>query len=228
MKRLFMAILLLLNSIMPAWASDESGASSAKTPGLSGFYLGTAVGYGYSITTEVGTVNGIPTAISPWEMNPNGLTFGGFLGYHWQFPGTPFVIGLEGAVLGANMKDVVQVAPTQEQSHKINSTWEFRGKVGGFIKNIFIYAAGGYTGAVIETTYTCCGERWSSTKLFNGWTLGGGLEFSVTPHWKIRADYQYKEFRKKTTIDFAPQFPGILTHSDPSFNQVTFGIAYQF
>ncbi len=43
----------------------------------------------------------------------------------------------------------------------------------------------------------------SESDTFTGWTLGGGLEYLVSPGWSVKAEYQYFDFgTQHSSVDY--------------------------
>ena len=68
-----------------------------------------------------------------------------------------------------------------------------------------------------------------------GWAVGGGLEWMVSPHWTVKAEYLFVDFGKAATTGFianpaiAPGYAqGLSTSSDLSASIARAGVNYKF
>ena len=55
------------------------------------------------------------------------------------------------------------------------------------MNNILLYATGGLAYGGGEVDFGVASESRSAI----GWTVGGGLEVALTPHWSAKAEYLY-------------------------------------
>jgi len=62
-----------------------------------------------------------------------------------------------------------------------------------------------------------------------GWTLGGGVEYAVNPHWSVRGEYRYADFGRMSESPAATSMGAFYAadrHLDQ--NQVQVGLSYKF
>ncbi len=179
-----------------------------------GFYIGGFAGGAWGerdvSTTETGSIppgfgfNGVG---DNWGYDL-GSSFigGGTLGYNWQAPGSPLLVGVEGE-LGYVHSRGSAADPKSPNLDTVASArvgdWYgvLAGRLGWTgLPNWLIYIKGGavWTERHAETVDACfvfpCGAatvdaRGSSTK--TGWTVGGGAEWMFAPHWSVKAEYLY-------------------------------------
>ena len=140
---------------------------------------------------------------------------GGQVGYNFQMGNV--VLGLEGDVGGATSGSQNIVRTTSGTDEIPGGTYigsgtqtpgvisTIRARVGYAFDRTLVYFTGG--GAFAGSsgsgsiTYTPTGDT-APTATFtgggsgtrSGWTLGGGLEYAVTPHWTIKAEDLYANF----------------------------------
>jgi len=155
------------------------------------------------------------TAASSPLLNPNGIVAGGHAGFNYQTGS--FVWGLEGDFsyfrLRANSAGTFPFPSTLpggflgpptltfNTSTQISTDWllTLRPRLGFTAGNALFYATGGLavtnekvnqtTGVLNGGTFT---SSISETRL--GWTIGGGIEYMLTPNWTIRAEYLHLDF----------------------------------
>lgn len=185
-----------------------------------GFYVGGSVGARWADvdwdTTEL-NIGGAPDQ-STRSANFDSTSFRGglYVGYNWQFAPL-WIVGLEGDIAWAdNSKTIASLpgidgprygyiaAPGDSTSVREKSDASVRGRLGYLVSpTMLAYATGGVSWLRIETQATCvvtgtgwCGrphdETYTTTKA--GWTIGGGLEWMLTPNWLARAEYRYADY----------------------------------
>lgn len=155
------------------------------------------------------------TAASSPLLNPNGYVAGGHAGFNYQTgslvlglegdfsyfrlrassAGTfPFPSTLAGGVLGP---PTLTFSATTE----ISTDWllTVRPRAGFAVGNALFYATGGLAVTnekVSQIAGVLSGASFTSTisETRVGWTVGGGLEYMLTPNWTIRAEYLHLDF----------------------------------
>jgi outer membrane immunogenic protein len=184
-----------------------------------GLYLGGQIGYAWGTDTVTVSPFGFGT-----NFTPNGVVGGAHVGYNLQF--NQFVAGLEGDVEGTGISRNFSPGGVTYNTH-IPVQGSIRARVGIAFDQVLLYATGGAAFAGFETTVTGFGsDRTSETRA--GWTVGGGLEYAVTPNWSIRAEYRYADFG-----DFAQPTPftfgiGTFVNHHETENAVRGGFSYKF
>jgi outer membrane immunogenic protein len=134
---------------------------------------------------------------------------GGLLGYNYQFGGN-WVIGAEadgGYLWERNSNSVEFEDSALERDVKISGSFKthylftFGGKVGYALCNWLPYVTGGlavgdtdFNGQVVVRDFRDEEDlrfQHNNTQSRAGWFVGGGLEYRLTNHWRLRAQYQY-------------------------------------
>ena len=187
-----------------------------------GFYVGLYGGAGWGNhdrSNSVGLNN---------SYNSNGGLIGGLAGYNWQ-GNSPLVVGLEGDIAWANIKgDDGGAGGTVDQS-EYRWLGSVRGRIGYAFDNWLLFGTGGWAFANIRHTNSS-GTTIVATDSFDnsrsGWTVGGGIEYAVTPNWTTRLDYRYFDFGSYSNS--APA-NGVFPYSVGNRLQtVTVGLSYKF
>lgn len=218
-----------------------------------GFYIGVRGGYGW----DVGDVNLIPLP-SAAAFNTNALTThpdaegfvgGGELGYNWQI--NRVVLGVETDLSGSGMDGDshqsplftpggVPLLPSRFDASK-NVDWfgTVRGRI-GFVPwcRTLVYGTGGLAYAHVNSD--------AVSDFFNvpqlhfpasrddiqfGWTAGAGVEFAMSKHWTIKAEYLYCDVGDDSrTVQENPPLPpfAIRYRWDTQFHTVTAGLNFKF
>lgn len=192
-------------------------ADSASSFNWTGPYVGVHLGYGWGnadtafspLPTTAGFFNLAPTTLSP---NPSGVTGGLQAGYNYQAGG--FVFGIDADFSGTGMSGTTTVSPIIQsdgtpfpgdgllRAHQdIGWYGTLRPRAGyAVLPTLLVYATGGL--AYGDVTYSAKTDfrpagtaayatHFSKTKA--GWTVGGGVEYAVSTHITVRAEYLYMD-----------------------------------
>lgn len=194
------------------------------------------------------TVGAIPTSV---DLSEDGIIGGGQLGYNWQV--NSWVLGLEGDFDGTNAKADKTVGPititgyvpiTTTYSRALNWLATVRGRVGfTATPSLLLYATGGLAVGEVKIGNalicpTCAPPASteattsnSNTDTETGWTVGGGLEWMLAPHWSFKAEYLYVDLGSHdSTISYTyGGYNSTMTSSvDERFNVARIGLNYHF
>jgi outer membrane immunogenic protein len=211
-----------------------------------GFYVGGDVGAAW--LSESATWNPLPDPATfgafPNSANDRGVAFlgGAHAGYDYQVM-PDWVVGLEGdwtwtkAGGTATAPWVPQPGATTTSA---NLDWlaSARGRIGYLVTpDIMTYATGGAAWAKINysAVSTDPGIGYSATTDFSstqtGYAVGGGLEWTMTDNWTVRAEYLYYQFNKGPNV--IAQAPGGLPPSNfvwgnANISVARAGVSYKF
>jgi outer membrane immunogenic protein len=170
----------------------------------SGCYAGLNAGGGWARTRFTNTVNTTDFGhLLPGESftyTYDGFVGGGQIGCNYQV--SQWVFGVEGTFAGTSIKGDASdqiILFDDVFTTRINTLATVTGRVGYAWNNVLLYAKGGYAGAHVKFSVsdTCCGGgispmgAGSDSHWQNGWTVGAGLEYGLTPNWIIGAEYNY-------------------------------------
>lgn len=175
-------------------------------PSWAGWYIGLNIGGG----SERNYFNDIGSnAVNQTDVNTNhsGSFFigGAQIGYNWQ--NGNFVYGVEGDFSGLSKPGGTYVINASNQCCTYGShiPWlaTVRGRLGVTIGDgeTLLYGTGGLaighvSAHVDETFYSEPIIDYSSTRV--GWTVGGGIERMITPHWTIALEGLYADLGSYT------------------------------
>ena len=166
-----------------------------------GCYIGVHAGGGWARTEFTNTVN---TTAAFGHLDPgegftytyDGFVGGGQAGCNYQI--NQWVLGVEGTFAGTTIKaDASDLAVLNDDvfTTKINSLATVTARIGYAWNNVLLYGKGGYAGANVQFAVSdTVGPNFgagSQTRWQSGWTVGGGLEYGLTPNWIIGAEYNY-------------------------------------
>jgi outer membrane immunogenic protein len=170
----------------------------------SGFYIGAQAGYGWT-DVDMAFSNGAPSGTN----NVDGVLVGGHLGWQHQTPGG-WVFGIEGDGEWSNADGgfVDLSGITSEGFVELDWQASARARLGFASGSWLAYVTGGGAFGGFDVAWGPAGgpfDVFSTTEI--GWTVGGGLEFMVAPHFSLGAEYRYTDFGNET--DEHASFPGV-------------------
>ena len=202
---------------LPQRDSKDKEVMAAPAPSCdyswTGFYIGINGGYGWgSADTDFVPLPDATSffALEPTTLNPDpaGFIGGGQLGYNFQW--NWLVLGAETDFQGSDMEGsetsspIINIVGTGGRPNSFLAAHErtqwfgtARARIGfaPFCRTM-VYATGGLAyGNVDYSANTNFGNgitypvAFSQTKA--GWTVGGGLEYALSHHWSLKAEYLY-------------------------------------
>ncbi len=210
----------------------------------SGLYIGGQIGYAWgSDPIDVVDVTGAsPNAF--FNTTPDGVIGGAHVGYNLQFPGwnwfssSGVVVGLEGSVDGTSLTGTRTSETGVTMDVRTETQGSLRARIGVAFDQILIYGTGGAAFAGFDDNYrTVFGTPFfvdeQDSKTRTGWTVGGGIDYAVTPNWSIGVEYRYSDFGRST--DYPTVFVGTVPTDGNVFfthhltqNQVQARFSYLF
>jgi outer membrane immunogenic protein len=181
--------------------SKAAPPAAVPTWSWTGFYIGADVGGDWSRDIVSPTVADGGVFPRSNRLSPSGVLGGGTAGYNFQ--SGAFVFGLEGDLgymtIRASSPDL---AGGTEVDFIGGSGFygDVTGRLGVTFDRALFYVKGGYAyyGGSVTTTTGLAGFTVNSASGFNGWTLGGGVEYKITPAWSVKAEYLHFDFGSKT------------------------------
>lgn len=200
-----------------------------------GFYVGVQGGWSGGGSNKVNFASpafGGAGSVSGWR--PDGGFLGLRAGYDYQFPASPFVLGVVADLNYDWMKKSTAgvVGPVAYfGSSRIDWDGSLRLKAGYAIDRFMIYATGGVAFANEKfrfgtTLPVASFISESDTRV--GWTIGGGLQYAVTNNLIAGLEYRYAQFDRKT-YSGAVVPAGIVTASSrPDFHRVAATLDWKF
>lgn len=129
------------------------------------------------------------------ENGADGFMYGGALGYDAQVGGV--ILGVEGEITDANTKARDSgILVTGDQFRLTAGRDLYAGvRLGYAISPMaMIYAKGGYTNAKINARYTTGTTTVRDSEDAEGFRVGAGLEYQVTPNAYVKGEYRYSNY----------------------------------
>jgi outer membrane immunogenic protein len=185
-------------------------------------------------------------------LDTGGGELGGLVGYNFQFNNWVFGIEAAGDYLWLRESDTTGIFPVDfpgfpDVPYSIDTAFRthylatFGGRIGYALCRWMPYVTGGlavgdvdfeqriiqHPDAALGVSFFEEGNRESDTEL--GWMAGGGLEFALTDHWHLRAQYEYVDLGSESFIHdtTVPGFTG-RTRIDLREHNASFALIFKF
>ncbi len=216
-----------------------------------GFYAGGQIGGTWSdgdFDREVKAVNKEPPPnvfvdakvidITSKSIDDGNFIGGIYAGYNYQFQNNVIIgfdadIALTNNTAKSNKNVPVGEYYSEGYYNKVEQDWlaAVRGRLGYAYNRFLPYIAGGVAFTDVEykrryiddLKYFTNDEHYSDSKTLTGYTLGAGLDYAMTDHIILRAEYRYTDFGDK---DFS--LDGWERNVDMKANDLRVGVAYKF
>ena len=200
-----------------------------------GAYVGLHAGYGWGDVSVKDTTGGV--APGPFDYTAKGFLGGATAGYNLQ--AGIAVVGIEGDIGYLRLKGsgiIPSSDPAQHQDITLDGGLygDITGRLGFVLGNALIYGKGGlalYDGEALQKT-TKPGFVSHGTDTFTGWTAGGGIEFALSPHTTLKAEYLHFDFGHQggdqTSVTDVPIGFVYKNTTSVTADSVKLGINYKF
>jgi len=181
-----------------------------------GWYVGVQLGGGFGSASWTD-----PFSQASNSLQPAGVVAGGQFGVNWMRDS--LLLGVEADFTWTDLKSATDAA-------SFNSRWLslVTGRVGYAFNQFLVYAKGGAAFASARATVTDLGKLADTgTTTQVGWTVGGGVEYALSPNWSVRLEYDFVDLPTRDMILHGPQGSqpvGI----DFTVQKVVAGINYRF
>ncbi len=146
----------------------------------------------------------VTTGVTTIGVSSSGLLVGGQMGCDYQFGLSPWVLGLEGAVSGMNLRGNTNfglplggAGDIATMTAKTDFLPSVTARFGYALANWLFYVRAG--GAWAGDKYSVTGTFFPTATAFGfegldnrfGWTAGGGVEWAFADLWSARLEYDY-------------------------------------
>ena len=220
-----------------------------------GFYIGGFGGYKFSSVDVDLKLGGLwfdngpePPAVIEREGSRNldndGAELGGLLGYNFQW--SCWVVGIEasgGYLWARNANDTGGFFPSGFDELRVSTSFKthylatLAPRIGYAWGRFLPYITGGLAVGdlhlfqdIHDVAAPPLGERGNKTENNAGWMVGGGLQYALTDHWSIRAQYEFVDLGD---VHFDAHFasnPPFFGHHEAELREhnASFAIMYKF
>lgn len=193
--------LACLAVIASAGAASASPPTAGQSNPWSGLFVGIHGGYGWSDASfnfpDPNFYSTIPNSVLATE--PDGYVIGGHISINRQFGA--LVMGLEFSLSGSDMEEtrvgVLDPAnfPEDRFTTRVGTHGSLTARLGYASQNFLAYARGGAAGGRVSISATS-GLPTPDTfidgeKTLYGWTVGGGLEYMLSPGVVFGVQYDF-------------------------------------
>lgn len=178
----------------------EAPAAYDYAPAFSwtGFYAGGTAGIGF------GGFNGVEQYFGT---SPIGGLYGFTAGYNYQ--SGKLVVGAEADFSFGHVGDSATPPMGGSSTGVARDFFTARARVGyAIVDRALIYGTGGYAGAdiraMISSPYSNPALALDQSSIANGWTLGAGVEYAITPHFSLKGEYLFASMGNNTYFSGTP------------------------
>jgi outer membrane immunogenic protein len=223
-----------LLAVAPAMAADMSPMLKAP-PAMpapfswTGFYIGGHAGCGWAGAPSITGFNTDDAAdiFTHSTESASGCFSGGQIGFDYQFAGG-FVFGVLGDISFGKISSFNQstedaaslLAESTGWESKLTSFGTARGRLGYAINGglpvigglgWMPYVTGGWAwGRNKISSQADAGTFTSDTQSLSGWTIGGGIEYAITPSLSWKGEYLYTRYNSATYAVILDDEPAVL------------------
>jgi opacity protein-like surface antigen len=169
-----------------------------------GLYIGGHIGAGLGNSSFADPAG---PAIYGGAVRTSAVSGGGQIGYNWQIPNSPFLLGVEtdADLISSNGSGTCFASSgffiSANCRVRPDASGSFAGRLGfatGNSGRTLLYVKGGLAWLDEEIDITTNGTTPYSPTSFDGlrwgWTVGAGIERALTPAWSFRLEYDYANF----------------------------------
>jgi len=226
--RALLVVALSGGAIVSAHAADQAvprgpsyypGDYHPTSIDWTGWYVGLQLGGAFGSASWTN-----PFTLASDSLHPAGILGGGQFGVNWMRDS--LLLGAEADLAGMGLESSVPGA-------SFRSRWLslVTGRVGYAFNQYLVYAKGGAAFAseraqVITLAGTAAD---SATTTQTGWTVGGGVEYAIDPHWSARLEYDFVDLPSHGVVFVPPPPIGALPASiNFTIQKLVAGINYRF
>lgn len=181
-----------------------------------GAYVGALLGFGF------GGFNG--SGATYFGSSPNGGLIGIAAGYNYQSGN--LLAGVEADYAWSHISDETTAFPGVYASGTVQGLFTLRGRFGYAMDRLLPYLTVGYAGGNVRGTLSNIPASAVADQTFyaNGFTLGAGVEYAITPHISAKAEYLYVDLGSNTYFNNTPNVSSV----GANLNLLRAGVNYKF
>ena len=233
--RALLVVALSGGAIMSAHAADQSVPRGPSY--YPDAYHPTSIDWtGWYAGAQLGGVFGSASWTDPFSQlsdnpKPAGILAGGQFGVNWMRDS--FLLGAEADFAWTGLSG--SATDANGRIHTVHSHWLslVTGRVGYAFSQYLLYAKGGVAfgserNEVMDTATGRTADSGTTTQY--GWTVGGGVEYAINPHWSARVEYDFVDLPSRNMVltGPAPTFGSQPASVNFTIQKVVGGINYRF
>jgi len=219
--------------------TPAAGYKDVPAPLWTGFYIGANGGYAWSeFSDQLANYNNANTFSG---LSPKGGFGGGQIGYNWEGIWHPhLVLGVEADIEGAGIEGKATWLPgfssggtpvTVVSESRLDWFGTVRGLLGYAFDNALIYATGGFAyGQVHNSQADSRPVIFTVDRTATGYTVGGGVEYQLSPAWSVKTEYQFIDLGKSDPVSATAAPPAFTSYrtklEDDAYNTFRVGVNY--
>lgn len=202
---------------LPYRAGAPAGYDYPPAFTWNGLYLGANLGFGFGGFSGYGA--------NYLGQSPIGGALGGTAGYNYQSGN--LLVGVEGDYAWTHISgDASYPRPGVSSSGTIQNINTVRARGGYVMDRILIFGTAGYAGGNIRgvlnnVLYPAVADQ---TYYANGFALGLGVEYAITPKISAKAEYLYTSLGSNTFFNNTPN----VSNAGANINLLRAGVNYHF
>jgi len=193
-----------------------------------GFYVGAQIGgagYGDRAESRLGTNGAVLTHTN--TSHSGGFIGGARAGYDWRYG--PLVFGLVADISGTHIANNSTDYVFGYNSHNtLDVQGSLRGRIGYNYDRWLLYVTGGLNVAHIRHNYTTPLFQQSFDHVHLGPTVGVGVEYAITQHWRANLEYRASDVGTVRVNVPDPTQPLLAVRHRAGEGQITAGVSYSF
>jgi outer membrane immunogenic protein len=167
-----------------------------------GFYVGLQGGGAFGSARWTDPFSGVAD-----DPKPTSFVGGGQVGVNWTRDS--FLLGVEADFTGTQLDD--SATDGLGFTHRVRTTWMslVTGRLGYAVNRYLAYVKGGFAFANERNTVTTPtgGFADSSMTTQYGWTIGGGIEYAISPNWSAKIEYDFVDLPSQNITLVGCSFP---------------------
>jgi len=213
------------------YAPGPRGYKGCCEENWEGFYVGAYIG-GANIDNHIRDVDNLNGG-ARFRIHDVSFLWGGQAGYNLQR--SNIVFGIE-----------VDIGQTDFHTRRFDPNFiggtfsgleggtvgDVTGRLGASLGPILLYAKGGYAffdgDVFVDNHLGGFGGGRAFAPTFNGWTVGGGAEFKLSPAWIVKVEYLHYEFGTEDATLHTPLNGNFRYSNDLTADAVKVGLNYYF
>jgi len=244
MKKIFISIALISLTYSFSIAGDNiAPTTQASSSKWNGFYIGVQAGHNWG-DADVNWIDDTNTADEISYKGPTNQVDGGLAGvyggYNYIFE-NGWLVGIEGEInkIGANDTQSTNYENGDDYPGDVEQKWDgsLKIRVGKIVGTFLSYITGGVArGGFHVKQYAVYDKNeiyFDKDMTLNGWTMGAGIEWSVSHNIHFRIQYRYTDYNDDTKRDnwtYNGDTSDNFTDATLDYNshQLSLGLTYQF